>query len=472
MGKRIFKLFAAAAVLFSAHATWAVEWDINGDFRVRGFYHNNVTDAYNEGAAGASCSAANCDDQTAYNSLRFLLTANARAGLMSGVVTLDFTSAGNSGNLRLGGGGTTTAGDGDVSFGPADDRFALLEAYLKADLGLAAFMAGRQGFKLGHALIFEDAVDALVLDVPIEMVRLTVANLKIRDNTDSSVVSSIGNVTTAGTGSDTDFYVGNLAFTPSADLSGNFFLGYYNDRGANFTPTVSGFTVPSGATRGMQVFIIGATADTHVGDLLLSAEVDYLTGSVDNPGGVEPDVKGLNAQVGGSVNVGPVGGGLTFLYASGQDPADPPTAGGDINMNGINGNFATGIILTNIGAVSAAPKDGTCLSVSGSALGGVPNCIGGSGLLAVKATGTASPMERLSLEGDVIFARSAEDNNTTVASKDVGVELDGIARYNLDEYTSVTGGVGYLITGDYYKQAGAPDPDNKIVLVLELNYRF
>jgi hypothetical protein len=463
MKKAVLVVLAGLMVIISALPVFAVDLKFNGDFRVRGFYHENIIDAYDTGTTGAPCTAAtNCNDQVAYNSMRFLLTATATAGLATGVVTLDFTSASNSGNLRLGGGGAT-GGDPDVAYGPADDRFALVEAYIKADLRVATFSAGRQLFKLGHGIIFEDAADGFVLSAPVGPLKVTVANLKLIDVTDSDVVF-IGNTTTEGTASDTDLYVGNIFLRPTGDIGTNLFFGYYNDRGPNLD---TGGALPVG-TDDFNVFIVGATADANMGPLTLGAEIDYLTGSVTNPGGTEPDLEGLNVQVSGGLGVGPANVGLTFLYASGDDPADA-----DININGLDGNYATGFILTNSGARSLQPKDGTCLSANGTRLGGAPNCIAGSGLLAIKGTGSINPIDRLNLQADIIYAMSAEDKSTANPNDDVGIELDGTARFKLDDNLSFMGGIGYLITGDWWKTAsGNPDTDNIILLVGEMSYHF
>jgi hypothetical protein len=207
-----------------------------------------------------------------------------------------------------------------------------------------------------------------------------------------------------------------------------------------------------------------------VGPLTLGGEIDYLTGSTDVSTGSEADLEGLNVQLSGGMNVGPADAWLTIVYASGQDPSTTTT---DININGLDGNYPIGIILTNGGAQSLAPKDGTCITVDGAALGGVPGCAGGSGLLAIKGTGKISPVERLSLQGDVIWARSTEDASAAVTEKDIGVELDGTVRYAVDDNFSLLAGIGYLIAGDWWKSAStAPSPDNLIVGVLEARFTF
>lgn len=455
-------LLLVGLVVFSATLpAFAADLKINGDFRIRGFYIDNVTDAYDTGTTLAPCSAAtNCDDAAAYNSMRFLLTATATAGLATGVVTMDFTSANNTGNLRLGGGGSAITGESDVPVGPADDRFALVEAYIKADLRVATFSAGRQTFKLGHGIIFEDAADGFVLDIPVGPLKLTLADLKLIDDTNSGVVF-IGNTTTpvnSGTGADTDLYVANLSLRPTADMATNMFFGYFNDRGPN--------TFPFGTD--WNVFMVGGTADANVGPLTLGAEIDYLTGNITAPATFN-DLSGLNFQLSGGMGVGPANAGLTFLYAKGQDPNSTTEA----SINGIDGNYATGYILTNSGARSLQPKDGTCLSQNGSPVVGAPGCILGSGLIAIKGTGSISPVDRLSLQGDIIYANSSEDSTPLNSSNDIGVELDGTARYKLDDNLSLMGGVGYLITGDWWKSASSdPDPDNIILFVAEMSFHF
>jgi hypothetical protein len=455
--KKVLLVFVAGLMVFlTALPVFAVDLKFNGDFRVRGFYHDNITDAYDTGTAVA-CPVANCNDQSAYNSMRFLLTTTAKAGLATGVVTLDFTSANSTGNLRMGGGGIFL-GEADVAVGPADDRFALVEAYIKADLRMATLTAGRQMFKLGHGIIFEDSADGFAVDIPAGPAKLTLANLKLRDNTLAGLIG-IGNSGTSATGSDADFYVGNLSFRPTKEIATNLFFGYFNDRGSNFI----------GGGSDQNVLIVGGTADTSLGPLTLGGEIDYLTGNISNPTTTFTDLEGLNLQVSGGMNAGPAHVGVTILYVEGQDPTNTTEA----NINGLDGNYATGLILTNSGARSLQPKDGTCLSQDGGSVLGAPGCILGSGLIAIKGTGSISPVNRLSLQADLIWAQSAEDSSATNSSNSIGVELDGTARYKIDDNLSIMGGIGYLMAGDWWKPATAsPDPDDIILVVGEMSFHF
>ncbi len=453
MKKGLLTFLCAVMVALIALPAFAVDLKFNGDFRVRGFYTDNLTDQSDAAA-----------DASAYNSMRFLLTTTATAGLATGVVTIDFTSTNNTGNQLL--------GDNNGTFGPKDDTLALLEAYIKADLRAATLSAGRQVFKIGHGILFEDPADGFFLNVPIGPMKLSLVNIKPFDcsiltlNPAIAVTPAPG--TCAGTGNDTDLYLGNLSLRPAADVAGNFFVGLYKDRGPNINNTAY-----AANTTDVQLILLGGTADLGVGPLTLTAEIDYLFGDMEG-NTQNADIDGLNAQLGATTGVGPANVGLSFLYASGTDPNSA-----DVNINGLDGNFPVGIILTNGGARSLAPKDGTCLGVSdpgtgiaATSLGGVPNCINSRGLLALKGTGSFSPMDRMILQGDVIWARSAEDSSATIAEKEVGVELDGTIRYKLDDNLSFMAGVGYLLAGDFFKTLTNTSPDNMVVIVGEMSYHF
>src|SRR2546430_13655750 len=97
MRKLLLFLFMVVSILacLPAALSWAVELNMNGDFRVRGFYNKNVTDANNS-----------IRDHNAYNTERFILNMEAKSGQgpinVQGVLTTDFTSFNGTGNSRLG----------------------------------------------------------------------------------------------------------------------------------------------------------------------------------------------------------------------------------------------------------------------------------------------------------------------------------------------------------------------------------
>src|SRR5437867_8377184 len=98
----LFLIVVSILACLPAALSWAVELNLNGDFRVRGFYNNNLTDANNS-----------IRDHNAYNTERFILNLEAKSGQgpinVQGVLTTDFTSINGTGNSRF----------GEFPFGPA-----------------------------------------------------------------------------------------------------------------------------------------------------------------------------------------------------------------------------------------------------------------------------------------------------------------------------------------------------------------
>jgi hypothetical protein len=182
------------------------------------------------------------------------------------------------------------------------------------------------------------------------------------------------------------------------------------------------------------------------------------------------------------------------------------TSGKRTNINGINGDFPLGIIVTNVGARSPAPVDGTCPSFSGSGLGGRPGCFAGSGLNTIKFAAIVSPpaMPKLGLEFDVLYNRAARDRPIQSApgsplfikgGDEIGTEVDFFVRYAITKELSFTAGLGMLFPGNWFEAptaatrgSGAADcaagtgvlcgnpttqnASNLTVGVLEMRYQF
>src|SRR5438309_1748928 len=380
------KLLVLAIVLAWLPVTplFAVELKVDGDFRIRGFYNNNLTDANNS-----------IKDDNAFNSERFILNFVGKSGTgpvnVEGVVTTDLTSSNGTGNSRFGnvafgpnssaavtcGGGTATA--------CTQNTFTILQAYLKLNTPRASFAAGRQVFKLGQGLLVADAVDAFVLDVPLGAAKLTFGDLKIFDSTRAANSGGvfIGNGSSGGLGGDTDLYVANLGFKPLPDTKFDLFIGYYKDRGPTFITQPNPALPVYGATANAEAAIFGVAGETKAGILHGIFEGDLIRGDVKDSASRGALLQGHNVYLGGDVTVGFVNLGLSLVHASGQDAGDM-SSGKRTNINGINGDFPLGIIVTNVGARSPAPVDGTCPSFSGGSLGGRPGCFAGSGLNTIK----------------------------------------------------------------------------------------
>src|SRR5437867_5072790 len=265
----LFLIVVSILACLPAALSWAVELNLNGDFRVRGFYNNNLTDANNS-----------IRDHNAYNTERFILNLEAKSGQgpinVQGVLTTDFTSFNGTGNSRL----------GQFPFGPASstavqcgsngttacsqNTFSLLQAYLKVNTPYANLAVGRQVFKLGLGLIVADAVDAFVLDVPIgRSAKLTLGDLMIFNSTRAANFGGVfvGNGSGGITGANTDLYLANLNWKPAKETKVDIFASLYTDRGTNFITTAANVMNPN-----LPSYPVQGAANATVGIYGIAAE--------------------------------------------------------------------------------------------------------------------------------------------------------------------------------------------------------
>jgi len=498
MRKLLLLMVVSILACLPAVPSWAVELNVNGDFRVRGFYNNNLTDATN-----------GRKDDNAFNTERFILNLEAKSGQgpinVQGVLTTDFTSFNGTGNSRFGQfafgpastqtGGTSgsSCGTGPSPQSPCTNTFSLLQAYLKVNTPYGNFAVGRQVFKLGLGLIVADAVDAFVLDIPIGGAKLTLGDLKIFDSTRSASNGGVfvGSGTTGGTGGDTDLYLVNLNLKPAKETKVDIFASLYRDRGPSFITSLNPTLTTYGDSANAGAAIYGIAAETKQAAFHGIFEADLIRGWVKDPNGRGALLQGHNILAGADVDVGAANFGLTLVYSSGQDAGDV-TSGKRANINGINGDFPLGIITTNVGARSPAPVDGTCPSFSGAGLGGRPGCFGGSGLATAKFAASYTPptLPKVNLEFDVLYNRASRQHpiQTAVAGvfikggDYIGTELDVFLRYAITKEMSFTAGLGYMIAGNFFEAptalTGIPGnppttkADPLTIGVLELRYQF
>src|SRR5437867_4883535 len=509
MRKLLLFLFMVVSILacLLAAPSWAVELNINGDFRVRGFYNNNLTDANN-----------GVRDHNAYNTERFILNMEAKSGQgpinVQGVLTTDFTSFNGTGNSRFGqfpfgpASGTATQCGSGTQTGCSQNTFSLLQAYLKVNTPYGNFAVGRQVFKLGLGLIVADAVDAFVLEIPIGGAKVTLGNFKIFDSTRAANNGGVfvGNGTTGCTSGDTDPYLINLNLKPAKETKVDIFASLYKDRGPSFITSLNPTLTVYGDAANAGAAIYGIAAETKQAPFHGIFEADLIRGVVTTPLSNGELLQGHNIVAGADVDVGAANFGLTLVYSSGQDAGDV-TSGKRANFNGINGDFPLGIITTNVGARSAAPVDGTCPSFTGGSLGGRPGCFAGSGLATAKFAASYTPptLPKVNLEFDVLYNRasrqrpieSAAGSSVFIKGGDyIGTELDFFLRYAITKEMSFTAGWGYMFAGNYFEVPSAgtvgPSPatcfaapgtafcgnpttqnaDNLMIGVLELRYQF
>lgn len=443
-----------AALVGTTSTSWALDIKWGGDYRLRGFYIDNLTDGDKD-----------AQDSAAYYSSRFMMTTTASEDGVSGVVTL---LAGSNGNGFVGANtGNRLLGDTNT-FGPDISFVDLLEAYIKADFKTWALTAGRSGLKFGNGVILDDWVDGIWADLGLGGATLTVGTAKLVENTDALAVGVGNSAPGTGTSHDADLYFVNAGLGQTGMASGtDLFLAYLKDR----DDAILGGGLGAETT----VWMIGAATDLDLNGIKLKAELDYLNGTNEVPAG-DVDIQGYNVVLGAKLDAGGIPLGVDLVYTSGQDKGTNP----DINMNGLSGNYPIGIIITNSGARTQGVTDGTCVGAGGSStyLGGSGSCIGSDGLTAIKVSSGMTHGPHV-VDVAAIWARSSEDPDGSGAGpafdggEDIGIELDATLTWSLTKRLSWLVGAGYLLAGDYVKSLNASGAtDNLTVLVTQLGYTF
>jgi hypothetical protein len=462
MKKLLVSALATASLLSSISSIHAADVKFSGDFRVRGFYTENVNTFRKD-----------TGDTEAFADERFRLRTNVTSGIASGVIALDVTNGfkgdnvatfQNGVNLLSADARTGNTRLGAAGFGDSHNVVGVREAYLKFQFPMFGATAGRSPFKLGHGLVLDDVADAISINGGVGPVRVMVADLKLCD-THAGGFCPGG----TGTGSDSDFYIVNLGLNHMEEHHIGLFAGYLNDRGPNLfvndatvnpVPAIGqpgfGFTTPASAT---QLWVFGASADGSFGMVRLGLEADFFSGKFKDaaPG---MDITGLNLMANAGVMVGPADVGLLVLYGSGQDT----TKTDKLNVNSISPDFVLGNILLYNGRNSDRE-------------GGAPS-FGTAGILAVKLSAgfKALPMGIPGGDIAVIWAQTAENildatPGSTGSSKDIGLEIDLNFHHRFDENLMLNVGFGYLMPGDAVKFLTGGD-DNAFQAGAGLTYTF
>ncbi len=409
----------------------------SGEFRTRGFYTSDLAPG-NE----------------AFADLRFRLRTKVSSKYALGVVALDFVNGfcapsvatvQSAFPLDLGFGSTTiddasgcpvgTISTGDARFGTGTafghslNVVGVHEAYLMVNLKKIKAVGGRKRYRLGHGLVLDDRATGVAVRTALGPVTLTAADLNLADLAGFGVF---------GTANDSDLYLLKITDTPpdSSPSHGKekyqAYLGWLTDPNGNLTYNGQGAT-SFGPNFEAKLGLVGWALNGYTyrtGGPVMDLEFNYLWGDVNGAGVADPDISGISAMAGGSV--GPWG--LIFVYGSGQDPAKDPAVGGDLNVNALSGNYTLGNILLNTSKDSDREGSG-------------PD-IGRRGLMAVKGSYTIAARENLSIDVAAIFARTTENASATVAGRDLGVEVDGNAVWQLEENFQIAAGAGYLFAGD------------------------
>ena len=526
-------LLAVASLLWSglvltAGQASAVDLQLSGEYRVRGFDLNNFFDARSGGNANSGCGVppGSCNDQERFLDQRFRLTSTAGAGITSAVVTLDFlnTNAASRPTSYLTAPAVNGSGTGDYRFGTAGfggslNAIGLREAYLKMALPNLTLIAGRHHVVLGHSIVYDDVADGVtaVLPLPFWDSQLSASVLEIFN--DNATLPF-------GSGNNTNLYLVHLQMNPSPAHAFSAYFGALRDRGPTLlngliygamnkdgTPEVPPGTDLSPASG--TVLIFGGTYDARVGPSTFSFEFDSLRGYIDNVPVINASLplEGFDLMAEQTLDTGPVVLGLMVVYASssGQDDfGEKGHSATGINLADISPNFVLGNVLVN--GESFSDRDGTTLQNGGflcpsAARAAAGQCgalnQGGAGLLAVKLSAGGEVFPGFKLDGAVIYAKTVDPvipvinqasphycvptygpppagsppNPSCKVDDRLGWELDLNATYQIDSNLQLKAGGGVLIadnafSGLYNNNFTTNDSSWITKLYVKATYRF
>jgi hypothetical protein len=448
--KKLWVMALGTAFFLQTASLYAADVKFEGDFRVRGIYADDL-DANED-----------VDDQQAFADGRFRFRTTATAGITSGVVTLDFTSSymdprqtGAGVDCSVTGCTTGNYRFGSANLGGSYNIVGVREAYLKLDLNMVKLAFGRKPFRLGHSLILDDTMDAIVGKFMVGGFEVMLANGKLLDSNSTGV--------TGNTGDDTDIYIAKTGFTHGDMHNIGLFVTYLKDRGPFFLS-------PGAGADKTDLWTFGVTADGKFGAINLGAEVDFLTGSMDAAGGASADLEGLNVLLGVGLKVAAVDVGVTGLYTTGQE-----STAGEVNINGISGNFVLGNILVN--DTINSDREGQCASALGGRIGsGARGCVGGFGIMGLKVSAGLEGVpfgKTCHTELAAIWAQTTEDPvvGGTTGDSDLGIEIDLNHKHKLDDNVGIGVKIGYLLSGDAWQTIGGGD-DNQLKAIASIDYMF
>jgi hypothetical protein len=275
----------------------------------------------------------------------------------------------------------------------------------------------------------------------------TVIVQKSNDNS----ISSANTLNVVRTDEDCDIYYPMFTYTAKSWNAG--VLGaYYNDAQKR---TGSLDTLTTGDYR-RQSYLVEPYVKAQIGPVAIQAELDYAWGkyqSYDNAFAGRPDVRldSLSGWIDAVATFGPVYVGGTFAYAQGQGTdrtvKNNERGGGlDWSPTLIMWNEDRAVWLGNLGS-TGAPSSSTgtaAIPAGGFGTAGMYNAWLYQGKVGVK------PIEKLDIMASLTYA-TADTTPTGYVSKNYGYEVDVTGTYKITNNLSYMLGVGYLITGDYFK---------------------
>lgn len=239
----------------------------------------------------------------------------------------------------------------------------------------------------------------------------------------------------------------------SRDDSNGFTLGVLLPPVAGWNLGILGVYALDESVAGLKnsTYAIDVTGSGAAGPAKINFEAAYGLGKKDFDAPQEDvDKSGIMAYVGAFMPAGPIGLGVELAYASGND-SDPEDEEGMLYMD-YNGPFSSFILFNNF------DLDGWNTTFSGGADKGLNNA------MACKVSGTFAMNEKVSFMLAGVYARADQ----AVDDKNMGVEVDALAKYMPVENVTAQVGVGHLFAGEFY----GTDVDDPTVATVQFIVNF
>jgi hypothetical protein len=199
----------------------------------------------------------------------------------------------------------------------------------------------------------------------------------------------------------------------------------------------------------------------NFGPVYVEAEVDYLVGKAKkmDAGAGDVDMKSLNAYISALGTFGPLYVGATFAYLQGEkaDTTDVQeqgfTGGADWNPCLLMFSFDRYRWAGGIGGYGTSGNTGA-----------MANAFFYQGKVGVK------PNDKLDIMASVSYANA--DQKPTGYSDAYGWEIDVTGTYKITNNLSYMLGIGYFMTGDYYKAGTTGNISNDYIVINKLTLTF
>jgi predicted porin len=315
------------------------------------------------------------------------------------------------------------------------DELRVLEAWIRHDFAGAPMgvKIGHMPIKLGrglfilHTRLGDDAINPY---------------FKISDNLTAELIAAKFEEGEAGMASDdTDLYTAIVNYT-----SGTFSIGgdvsYIRDREFGDDDPADALAF----SEGLDLWNIGIRGDVDVAGVNIYGDVEFQTGTAENdpsdpanPYDRDMDFGGYAVVAGADFKLGPASLNAEFGMGSGLDEddfAEDIAAGNDTDFD----MFIT--------SQSLIPKpDFTYVYDFRQMTAALDTNTGIANTTYLKVGASMKPAPDLSVSGDVFYLQATEE---VLGEDDLGIEIDGRLKYNLDKNLQYFIEAGYLLTGDFY----------------------